>query len=239
MNFSHFRVLCLALLFCASDMATIAEEPLTLGQAVEQALEHNPEAAVARADGQEARAASSLARTQLLPKLNFTEDISRGDDPVYAFGTRLRQRQFTQADFALNALNSPQPIGNFATRFSGTWTAFDSLKTQKEIRRADLLKASATSSAKAADQRIVMQVVEAYQSVLYAQREVDVAQHERETAAALLASVEEHVKAGAVDEGDPGQVEKAKTALKSAAIGYALAILAPLLVSILASVVSG
>jgi hypothetical protein len=39
--------------------------------------------------------------------------------------------------------------------------------------------------------------------------------------------------------GDPGQVEKAKTALKSAAIGYALAILAPLLVSILASVVGG
>ncbi|MGH9127476.1 MAG: pilin [Acidimicrobiales bacterium] len=35
--------------------------------------------------------------------------------------------------------------------------------------------------------------------------------------------------------GDPSQVEKAKTALKSAAIGYALAALAPLLVSILAS----
>jgi len=39
--------------------------------------------------------------------------------------------------------------------------------------------------------------------------------------------------------GDPGQVEKAKIALKSAAIGYALAVLAPLLVSILASVVGG
>ena len=39
--------------------------------------------------------------------------------------------------------------------------------------------------------------------------------------------------------GDPGQVEKAKVALKSAAIGYALAILAPLLVSILASIVGG
>lgn len=39
--------------------------------------------------------------------------------------------------------------------------------------------------------------------------------------------------------GDPGQVEKAKTALKSAAVGYALAILAPLLVSIIASVVGG
>ncbi|MHB1927823.1 MAG: pilin [Acidimicrobiales bacterium] len=37
--------------------------------------------------------------------------------------------------------------------------------------------------------------------------------------------------------GDPVQVERAKTALKSAAIGYALAALAPLLVSILTSVV--
>ena len=39
--------------------------------------------------------------------------------------------------------------------------------------------------------------------------------------------------------GDPGQVEKAKTALKSAAVGYALAVLAPLAVSILASIVGG
>ena len=128
-----------------------------------------------------------MARTQLLPQLNFTEDISRGNDPVYAFGTRLRQRQFTQADFALNALNFPQPIGNFSTRFSGSWMAFDSFKTQKEIRRADLLKQSASSSAKAVDQQIVFRVVEAYQQVLYAQREIDVAQHEQETAAALLA----------------------------------------------------
>jgi outer membrane protein len=120
----------------------------------------------------------------------------------YAFGTRLRQRQFTQADFALNALNFPQPIGNFSTRFSGSWTAFDSFKTQREIRRADLFKESASSSAKAVDQQIVLQVVGAYQSVLYAQREIDVAQHEQETAAALLNSVEEHVKAGLAVESD-------------------------------------
>jgi hypothetical protein len=39
--------------------------------------------------------------------------------------------------------------------------------------------------------------------------------------------------------GDPVQVEKAKSALKSAAVGYALAVLAPLVVTILASVVGG
>ena len=202
MSSRRYQVLCLALLFCMGGVASIAQEPLTLRQAIDRALGQNPQAAVARADGQEAKAAASLARTQLLPQLNFTEDISRGNDPVYVFGTRLRQRQFTQADFALNSLNFPQPIGNFATRFSGSWTAFDSFKTQREIHRADLFSQSASSSAKAINQQIVMRVVTAYQAVLYAQREIDVAQHEQETSEALLNSVEDHVKAGLAVESD-------------------------------------
>jgi hypothetical protein len=39
--------------------------------------------------------------------------------------------------------------------------------------------------------------------------------------------------------GDPGEVEKAKTALKSAAIGYGLAVLAPVIVTVLKSLVGG
>ena len=202
MNFHRYRVVCFALLFCLVELTAVAQEPLTLRQAIDLALGQNPQAAVARADGQEAKDAASLARTQLLPQLNFTEDISRGNDPVYVFGTRLRQRQFTQADFAISALNFPQPIGNFATRFSGSWTAFDSFKTQREIHRADLFEQSASSSAKAINQQIVMRVVTAYQSVLYAQREIYVAQHEQETSEALLNSVEEHVKAGLAVESD-------------------------------------
>jgi outer membrane protein TolC len=157
---------------------------------------------MSRADKQDAVLAAGFARTRLLPQLGFTEDISRGNDPVYAFGTRLRQRQFTQADFALNALNFPPPIGNFSTRFSGEWMAFDSFKTQREIHRADLFKESASAAAQAVDQQIAVHVVEAYQQVLYAHREIDVAQHEQETAAALLASVDEHVKAGLAVESD-------------------------------------
>jgi outer membrane protein TolC len=197
-----YRYLGLFLLFSMGRLAAGAQEPLTLRQAINEALGQSPEAAIARAGNLDAKSAASMARTQLLPQLGFTEDISRGNDPVYAFGTRLRQRQFTQADFALNALNFPQPIGDFSTRFSGQWMAFDSFKMQKEIHRADLFKESAASSAKAVDQQIVFRVVGAYQQVLYAQREIDVAQHEQETAAALLSSVDDHVKAGLAVESD-------------------------------------
>ncbi|HTX76882.1 MAG TPA: TolC family protein [Terracidiphilus sp.] len=197
-----YRSLGLFLLFSLGELAAGAQEPLTLRQAINEALRQSPEAAIARADTLDAKLAAGMARTKLLPQLGFTEDISRGNDPVYAFGTRLRQRQFTQADFALNDLNSPPPIGNFSTRFSGQWLAFDSFKTQKEIHRADLFRESATSSAKAVDQQIVFRVVGAYQQVLYAQRELEVAQHEQETAAALLNSVDEHVRAGLAVESD-------------------------------------
>src|ERR1035441_6335207 len=202
MSSRNYLSLCIFILFCAGGVGAVAQDPLTLRQAINQARGQNPEATIARAGNQDAKAAAALARTALLPKLGFTEDISRGNDPVYVFGSKLRQGQFTLADFAVNALNHPQPAGNFSTRLSGSWMAFDSFKTQKEILRADLFKSSAASSAKAVDQQIVFRVVGAYQSVLYAQREIDVAQHEQETAAALLASIDEHVKAGLAVESD-------------------------------------
>lgn len=40
-------------------------------------------------------------------------------------------------------------------------------------------------------------------------------------------------------DGDPSEVERAKTALRSAAIGYGLAILAPVIVTVLKSLVGG
>jgi outer membrane protein TolC len=179
-----------------------AQEPLTLKKAIQLALKQNPDAYAARATSEEARAGASLARTQYLPQVSFVEDISRGNDPVYVFGTRLRQQRFTQADFALDALNKPEPVGNFATRISGGWLLFDSFHTQKSVHGADLMRASAASSANAVDQKVVFDVVQAYQGVLYAERQLDIAQHEIETAEALLSSADDHVKAGLTVESD-------------------------------------
>lgn len=191
----------------------VAQEPLTLRQAIQMALKQNPEADLAHATTREAKAGAALARTQFLPQVGFTEDISRGDDPVYVFGTKLRQQRFTQADFNVDTLNKPEPVGNFATRFSGSWVAFDSFRTQKLVHSADLMQASASSSAQSVDQKVVFDVVQDYQAVLYAQRQVDVAQHEVETADALLSSVDDRVKAGLTVESDrmSAQVNAAST----------------------------
>ncbi len=187
---------------CMTAMGAAAQEPLTLRQAIQQALKQNPEASAARASVDESKADAALARTALLPQIGFTEDISRGDDPVYVFGTRLRQQQFTQADFVPDSLNRPSPTGDFSTKISAGWQVFDSWRTERQIHGADLMKKSAESQAGAVDQKIVFGAVAAYQQVLYAEREVDTARHEVETAEALLKSVEDHVKAGLAVESD-------------------------------------
>jgi outer membrane protein TolC len=138
----------------------------------------------------------------LWPRLNFTEDLSRGNDPVYVFGTKLRQQRFAQNDFSLTSLNRPAPVGNFTTRFSGQWMLFNGFEMQQQMRGARIGVQSAASMEKAADQGVVFSVVQAYQAVLYAQRQLDVAQHEQQTAEALVHDAETRVKAGLAIDSD-------------------------------------
>ncbi len=110
--------------------------PLTLQHAVTIALEKNPARKVALADTRIASADIREARSVLMPHLNFSETVNRGDDPVYVFGSKLRQQRFSTPDFAPNQLNTPLPFGNFSTRFAGSWKLFDSFASWHGIKRA-------------------------------------------------------------------------------------------------------
>src|SRR5437660_5259655 len=85
--------MCLALLSFIFAARIRAQEPLTLRQAIQIALKQSPDVDAAKAGVDEAKASASSARTQFLPQVSFVEDMSRGNDPVYVFGTRLRQQR--------------------------------------------------------------------------------------------------------------------------------------------------
>src|ERR1051325_8491142 len=179
------RTIALVLLGAAAAWAQ-APSPITLKQAVEIALEKNPLRKAAIADAHAAAAAVKEAQSALLPRIVFSETAMRGNDPVYAFGTRLRQQRFTAADFALNRLNTPNPIGNFSTRFAGQWNIFDSLAKYKNIGRARDMQNAASRQLERTDQELVFQAVEAYYGLLLAMREEEVALQSSKTAEALL-----------------------------------------------------
>src|SRR5262252_9036560 len=94
---------------------SFAQAPIDLPQAVAIALEKNPERKMALADTRIARAQLSLAQSTFFPRVSFTETATTGNDPVYVFGTRLREGRFTQADFSLSNINPPDSFSNFSS----------------------------------------------------------------------------------------------------------------------------
>ena len=89
------------------------QHKLTLQQAVAIAREKNPAQKLAAADIAAAEAGLRQSKTPLLPQITFSENVTRGNDRVYVFGTKLRQQVFQTSDFALNSLNRPTPLNNF------------------------------------------------------------------------------------------------------------------------------
>ena len=146
---------------------------LTLQQAVNIALGKNPVRKVALADTRVASADVREAQSILMPHLNFSETASRGDDPVYVFGAKLRQQGFSTADFALNQLKTPLPFGNFSTRFAGSWNLYDSFASWHGVNRARQMNEAAGHQLESADQEIIFRVVDSYYGLLLAGKQLE------------------------------------------------------------------
>ena len=162
-----------------SAIGNSPQEPITLQEAIQIALEKNPMRKMALADQKAAFAGVKQAQAMLLPHIGFSEIATLGNDPVYVFGTRLRQQRFTAADFALNQLNRPTPIGNFSSRFGGEWTLFDSLASWRNLSRTRFMQQAASQQLERTDQELVFHAVQAYYGLLLAQKQLDVAEQSR------------------------------------------------------------
>jgi outer membrane protein len=180
----------------------VEPSPLTLQQAVNVALEKNPLRKAAMAETRVASADVREARSFLMPRLTFSETAARGNDPVYVFGSKLRQQRFTTGDFALNKLNTPLPFGNFTTRFGGSWNLFDSFASWHGVNRAKQMNEAAGHQLERTDQEIVFRVVDAYYGVLLAMKQLDVAQQSAKTAQAIMDRSQARFESGLVVESD-------------------------------------
>jgi outer membrane protein len=175
---------------------------LTLSQAVNTALQKNPLRKAAQADSKATQADVRAARSLFMPRLTFSEAATRGNDPVYVFGSKLRQQRFTSADFALNKLNTPLPFGNFATRFGANWNLFDSFATWHGIARSQQMNKASNYQLDRTEQEIIFRVISAYYQVLLAQKELDISEQAVKTAQAIVDETQARFDTGLVVESD-------------------------------------
>jgi outer membrane protein TolC len=186
----------------ATALAQSSPVPLTLHDAANIALEKNPLRKAALADTKAASAGVREAQSFLMPHLTLSEQATRGNDPVYVFGSKLRQQRFTTQDFVLNRLNAPSPYGNFTTRFGGTWNLFDSFASWHGVDRAIKMSTAAMDQLERADQEILFRVVQSYYGVLLAAKQLEVAEQAQKTANSIMDRSQVRYDAGLVVESD-------------------------------------
>ncbi|MCE5272630.1 TolC family protein [bacterium] len=145
---------------------------VTLAEMLQSAGQANPMLRAARnaAEAAEGQRLASLAG--FLPHLSMSEMFSRSNDPVYAFGTKLRQSIFSERDFAMSALNFPAPISNYSTRFVLQQPIFNGGRAWNGRRMADSYSQAAQKAAGYTAEETAFQVRKAYYSALLARESV-------------------------------------------------------------------
>ncbi|MDE3155692.1 MAG: TolC family protein [Acidobacteriota bacterium] len=172
----------LLLLFPGSSFA---QQPLSVAQAVARARAHNPTVRAAEAGARQAGRRVAEARAGWLPRVDYAEGWQRGDQPVFVFSSLLMQRQFTAANFALDALNNPAAINNYHSGVSVEQQVFDGGRLRSAIRAAELSREIAGLATTETSSGIALQTTQAYGAALVA------AANTRAAAAAVKAAEED------------------------------------------------
>lgn len=147
---------------------------LTLEAAAETALAANPTMRRVDAGRSAAEARLREARAGRLPRVDVSERFTNGNNPVFVFGTLLEQGRFETKDFALDALNAPDPETSFRTSVDTVVPIFDQFATRTRTEQARLDVEGAVAGRELAEQRLRFEVLRSYYGVLVAEAERDV-----------------------------------------------------------------
>ncbi len=177
-------------------------EALTLPSAVEKALKNNPLIRITLSGREIADAQLREARAGWFPLLQFSETFTRGNNPVFVFGSLLEQARFTQQSFQLSALNNPEPLSNFRTAITLRQALFDQLQTYTHVTQARLGQQQADLQKAMVEQQVRFEVIRAYYGVLVAHAKKDVAEEAVKMAESDGKRIRDRVQAGLAVESD-------------------------------------
>ncbi|MFN7926232.1 MAG: TolC family protein [Bryobacteraceae bacterium] len=118
----------------------LAAQPLSLRDAVKLALAGHPSLEAAAAETKAAEARIGQAQAGLRPRVSYTENFTTSNNPVFAFGSLLNQRRFSESNFRIDALNSPGFVNNFQSQIAAEHTVWDFGATKASIHGAELGK---------------------------------------------------------------------------------------------------
>jgi outer membrane protein TolC len=179
-----------------------AAEELTLRAAIERALGHNPAIDAVRRERARAEAGVDRARAGGLPRLEGSYGYWRSDQPVFAFGSKLNQGRFTEADFEVSRLNDPGATGNFRAGLTLSQPIYAGGRVTLGVERATIAREVADLAHARTIQEIAFQTARAYWGLRLAEERLATSDAALRAAEANRELAEARVRAGLAVEAD-------------------------------------
>lgn len=180
----------------------VANEGLTLVDAVEIALRRNPLTRATSGGRDLADAELSEARSHRLPSLVTTGSFTRSNNPVFVFGGLLEQGRFGPTNFQIDSLNHPDALNNFRSSLTLRLPVFDQRETQTRIATARIQQQQADQQTSLVEQQIRFEVIKSYYGLLLTQAKLRVAEEAVRTAEADVKRARDLVDTGIVVQSD-------------------------------------
>ena len=183
-------------LVSSAEAVAAAQVPLSLGQALELASQNNPGFLAQRARTEAEVARVQAAKRESWPRLSFASGWSRTNTPAMVFAEKLNAADFTQDDFGIDRLNSPDALSHLTTTLSAEvpLDVAGRIKARAESQSSAAEASSATLAEGLQDLRF--RVVEAYRQAALSRRITDVAERALASSRAREADVEARVGEG-------------------------------------------
>ena len=151
-----------AVFFLSAASVSYAAEPLTFKGFYQKVLAYYPKLKQQDANVNLAIARKLQAISGFLPRIQGVTSATHGDDPVFVFGSLLRENAFTQDNFALSRLNTPGAHTTYSVALEGQMPIFDAFQTISRVRSAKLQIDSARYEASFTRMEAFLVAAEAY-----------------------------------------------------------------------------
>jgi outer membrane protein TolC len=174
----------------------LAQEPLSLREAVRLALRQNQAIAATNAEMRASAARLDEARAGRLPKLNYAESFARSDNPVFVFSSLLTQHQFGAENFNIGPLNRPASLNNFQSQLAVDQPLYDAGQTRHAVKSADLSRQMSGEEQRRTQMQVIAGVVRAYYGAVLAAESLKTAEQALKSAEADLTRAESVRAAG-------------------------------------------
>jgi outer membrane protein TolC len=144
----------------------LAQVSLTLEEAMKRAQTDTADARALAASVDESTAGVREARSAFWPRIDVAESVQRGNQPVFVFGSLLSQGRFGAANFAIPALNNPEPITNLRTMVTVEQPVYDAGLARLTVEGSTLRRDVAAAARDDSRQDLAFRAAQAFVRVL-------------------------------------------------------------------------